>query len=155
MRATSATEHGRFGFDDYIGHLIRFLEKIGPGAHMVAVCQPCVAALVAAAVMAQGDNPAQPRSMTLMAGPIDTRVNPTKVNDLAKSKPIEWFEKNADRHRAPPLRRRRAQGLPGLRAARRLHEHEYRPPREGASGTVREFGEGRGGEGGADQGVLR
>ncbi len=88
-----ATEHGRFGFDDYIGHLIRFLEKMGPGAHMVAVCQPCVAALVAAAVMAQGDNPAQPRSMTLMAGPIDTRVNPTKVNDLAKSKPIEWFEK--------------------------------------------------------------
>jgi polyhydroxyalkanoate depolymerase len=88
-----ATEHGRFGFDDYICHLIRFLEKMGPGAHMVAVCQPCVAALVAAAVMAQGENPAQPRSMTLMAGPIDTRVNPTKVNDLAKSKPIEWFEK--------------------------------------------------------------
>jgi len=58
------------------------------------VCQPCVAALVAAAVMAQGDNPAQPRSMTLMAGPIDTRVNPTKVNELAKGKPIEWFEKN-------------------------------------------------------------
>ena len=85
---------GRFGFDDYIAHLIRFLEKMGPGAHMVAVCQPCVAALVAAAVMAQADNPAQPRSMTLMAGPIDTRVNPTKVNELAKGKPIEWFEKN-------------------------------------------------------------
>ena len=67
---------------------------MGPGAHLVAVCQPCVAALVAAAVMAQGDNPAQPRSMTLMAGPIDTRVNPTKVNELAKGKPIEWFEKN-------------------------------------------------------------
>ena len=61
---------------------------------MVAVCQPCVAALVAAAVMAQNDNPAQPRSMTLMAGPIDTRVNPTKVNELANSKPIDWFEKN-------------------------------------------------------------
>ena len=89
-----ATDEGRFGFDDYTGHLIRFLEKIGPGAHMVAVCQPCVSALVAASVMAQGDNPAQPRSMTLMAGPIDTRVNPTKVNELAKGKPIEWFEKN-------------------------------------------------------------
>jgi polyhydroxyalkanoate depolymerase len=88
------TEAGVFDFDDYITHLIRFLEKIGPGAHMVAVCQPCVAGLVAAAVMAQSDNPAQPRSMTLMAGPIDTRVNPTKVNALAKSKPIDWFEKN-------------------------------------------------------------
>jgi polyhydroxyalkanoate depolymerase len=87
-------EDGRFGFDDYIGHLIRFLEAIGPGAHIMAVCQPCVAVLVAASVMAQSDNPAQPRSMTLMAGPIDTRVNPTKVNELAKSKPIDWFERH-------------------------------------------------------------
>lgn len=85
---------GRFGFDDYVAHLIQFLEAIGPGAHVVAVCQPCVAALVAAAVMAQGGNQAQPRSMTLMAGPIDTRVNPTRVNALANSKPIEWFEQH-------------------------------------------------------------
>ncbi|HEY0726045.1 MAG TPA: polyhydroxyalkanoate depolymerase, partial [Pyrinomonadaceae bacterium] len=89
-----ALKHGHFGFDDYISHLIRFLETIGPGAHIVAVCQPCVAALVSASVMAQADNPAQPRSMTLMAGPIDTRVNPTKVNLLAKSKSIDWFEQN-------------------------------------------------------------
>jgi len=88
------TSQGRFGFDEYIAHLIEFLEAIGPGAHVVAVCQPCVAALVAAAVMAQGGNHAQPHSMTLMAGPIDTRVNPTKVNELANSKPIEWFEQN-------------------------------------------------------------
>jgi poly(3-hydroxybutyrate) depolymerase len=85
---------GAFGFDDYIGHLIHFLEVIGPGAHIVAVCQPCVAVLIAAAVMAQAGNPAQPRSMTLMAGPIDARVNPTKVNKLAEGKPIEWFEQN-------------------------------------------------------------
>jgi poly(3-hydroxybutyrate) depolymerase len=85
---------GRFGFDEYIQHIIDFLETIGPGAHVVAVCQPCVAVLVAAAVMAQDHNPAQPRSMTLMAGPIDTRVNPTKVNELANSKPMEWFEQN-------------------------------------------------------------
>jgi poly(3-hydroxybutyrate) depolymerase len=89
-----ALMHGRFGFDEYIEHLIRFLEAIGPRAHVVAVCQPCVAVLVAAAVMAQDSHAAQPRSMTLMAGPIDTRVNPTKVNDLAKSKSIEWFEQN-------------------------------------------------------------
>jgi polyhydroxyalkanoate depolymerase len=89
-----ALMHGRFGFDEYIEHLIRFLEAIGPRAHIVAVCQPCVAALVAAAVRAQDGHAAQPRSMTLMAGPIDTRVNPTKVNDLAKSKSIEWFEQN-------------------------------------------------------------
>jgi len=72
---------GQFGFDDYIQHLIDFLDTIGPGAHIVAVCQPCVAALVATAVMAQSQHPAQPRSVTLMAGPIDARVNPTKVNE--------------------------------------------------------------------------
>jgi poly(3-hydroxybutyrate) depolymerase len=89
-----ALMHGRFGFDEYIEHLIRFLEAIGPGGHVVAVCQPCVAVLVAAAVMAQSGNAAQPRSMTLMAGPIDCRINPTKVNDLANSKPMSWFEQN-------------------------------------------------------------
>jgi polyhydroxyalkanoate depolymerase len=89
-----AVADGAFNFDSYVEHLIRFLEIIGPGAHVLAVCQPCVQALVAAAVMAEGGHPAQPKSMTLMAGPIDTRVNPTKVNELAKSKPIEWFARN-------------------------------------------------------------
>jgi polyhydroxyalkanoate depolymerase len=87
-------KHGAFGFDEYVAHLIEFLEAIGEGAHVVAVCQPCVAVLAAVAVMAQGDHPAQPRSMTLMAGPIDARVNPTKVNELANSKSIDWFEQN-------------------------------------------------------------
>jgi poly(3-hydroxybutyrate) depolymerase len=89
-----APREGQFGFDDFIAHLIRFLEVMGPGAHVIAVCQPCVAALIAVAVMAEAGNAAQPRSMTLMAGPIDPRVNPTRVNKLAESKPIEWFEQN-------------------------------------------------------------
>lgn len=88
------TSAGIFGFDDYVDHIIQWLRHWGPGAHVVAVCQPCVQVLAAAAVMAEADDPAQPRSMTLMAGPIDTRVNPTKVNELAMTKPIEWFEKN-------------------------------------------------------------
>ena len=90
----AGTEAGRFGFEDYVDHLIRFLEKMGPGAHVVAVCQPCVQVLAATAIMAEAKNPSQPRSMTLMAGPIDTRVNPTKVNELAMGKPIDWFERN-------------------------------------------------------------
>ncbi len=87
-------DDGKFGFDEYIEHVIQFLEHLGPEAHVVAVCQPAVAVLAAVAVMAQHDNRAQPRTMTLMAGPIDTRLSPTKVNVLAKEKPIEWFEKN-------------------------------------------------------------
>jgi poly(3-hydroxybutyrate) depolymerase len=85
---------GRFDFEDFIGHLIGFLEAIGPGAHLVAICQPSVAALAAAAIMAEDGNPARPRSMTLMAGPIDTRINPTKVNQFATSRSLEWFERN-------------------------------------------------------------
>jgi poly(3-hydroxybutyrate) depolymerase len=84
--------HGRFGLDDYTLHLIKFLDRMGPGAHLMAICQPCVAALAATALMAQDNHPAQPRSLTLMAGPIDCRVNPTGVNELACSKPLSWFE---------------------------------------------------------------
>ena len=91
-------KHGPFALDDYIDHMIRFTETIGPGTHVVSVCQPCVAALAATAIMAEDDNPAQPRSLTLMAGPVDCRVNPTGVNTLATSKPIEWFEKNLISH---------------------------------------------------------
>ena len=84
---------GCFGFDEYIEHLIKFLDLMGPGTHVLAVCQPCVAVLAAVAVMAQDGSKAQPRSMTLMAGPIDTRVNPTTVNELANKHPIDWFER--------------------------------------------------------------
>jgi polyhydroxyalkanoate depolymerase len=85
---------GPFGFDDYVDYVIRFLEHLGPESHVMAVCQPCVQALVAVAVMSETKNPALPRSMTLMGGPVDTRVSPTVVNELATSKPISWFEQN-------------------------------------------------------------
>lgn len=98
-----ALAHGAFGLDDYVEHMIRFIDGVhrdtgGQPVHVVAVCQPCVAALAAAAVMAEDNHPAQPRSLTLMAGPVDCRVNPTEVNRLAVTKPIEWFEKNLISH---------------------------------------------------------
>jgi len=85
---------GPFGLDEYVQHVIGFLEHLGPGAHLLAVCQPCVPALAAVALMAMREHVAQPRTMTLMAGPIDCRINPTAVNDLATGKPIEWFERH-------------------------------------------------------------
>lgn len=85
---------GRFGFDEYVAYMIDYIAHIGPGAHVIGVCQPCAALLAAVAVMAEDDHPAQPRSMTLMAGPIDTRVNPTKVNQLATKHALSWFERN-------------------------------------------------------------
>jgi polyhydroxyalkanoate depolymerase len=85
---------GRFGLDEYTQHIIDFLHVIGPGAHLIAVCQPCVQALAATALMSEDDDPARPRSLTLMAGPVDGRINPTEVNCLAVQNPIEWFERN-------------------------------------------------------------
>jgi polyhydroxyalkanoate depolymerase len=85
---------GRFGFEDYVDYLIRFLEHLGPGAHVIAVCQPCVQAVAATAVMAEQKHPCEPKSLTLMAGPIDCRINPTTVNNLATEHPIEWFRDN-------------------------------------------------------------
>ncbi|SMC70667.1 polyhydroxyalkanoate depolymerase [Rhizobium sp. RU36D] len=83
---------GRFGMDDYVDYVIRFLEEIGPGAHILAVCQPCVQSLAAVAIMSEQRHPATPRTMTLMAGPIDPRESPTAVNELAVSKSLAWFE---------------------------------------------------------------
>lgn len=105
---------GAFALDDYIDHMIRFIQTIGPGTHVVAVCQPCVAALAATALMAEDDDPAQPRSLTLMAGPVDCRVNPTGVNVLATSKPIEWFEKNLISKVPPPHFGRGRRVYPGF-----------------------------------------
>jgi poly(3-hydroxybutyrate) depolymerase len=87
-------DKGRFGLDDYTAHLIDFLGQLGPRPHMVAICQPSVSALAAAAIMCEDNHPSRPATLTLMAGPIDTRIQPTKVNDFAKSKPINWFEDN-------------------------------------------------------------
>jgi poly(3-hydroxybutyrate) depolymerase len=87
-------QEGTFGFEDFVQQIIDFLRFLGPGSHLVAVCQPTVPALAAVALMAQDNDPAQPASLTLMAGPIDTRISPTKVNEFATSKPIEWFREN-------------------------------------------------------------
>ncbi|MFT3973639.1 MAG: polyhydroxyalkanoate depolymerase [Amaricoccus sp.] len=85
-------EAGDFGIEDYIAYLIRFLEAMGRRGHILAVCQPCVQALAAVAVMSQDKHPLTPLSMTLMAGPIDVRESPTMVNELASSKPMSWFK---------------------------------------------------------------
>ncbi|MGY4829513.1 polyhydroxyalkanoate depolymerase [Sphaerotilaceae bacterium SBD11-9] len=85
---------GRFGLDEYTEHLIDFLGVIGPGAHLMAICQPCVSALSAVALMSEDNHIATPASLTLMAGPIDCRISPTEVNKLAMTKGIDWFENN-------------------------------------------------------------
>ncbi|MEX3010878.1 polyhydroxyalkanoate depolymerase [Hoeflea sp. TYP-13] len=85
---------GAFDLDDYIDYIIEMLHHLGENTHVMAVCQPSVPVLAAVAVMEKRGDPFAPRSMTLMGGPIDTRINPTAVNALAETKPIEWFRDN-------------------------------------------------------------
>jgi poly(3-hydroxybutyrate) depolymerase len=87
-------DSGRFDLDDYIDYLVAFLDHIGPGTHMLAVCQPAVPCYAAAALMGQDRHPCRPRTLTLMGGPIDTRKAPTAVNILATQRPFAWFERN-------------------------------------------------------------
>ncbi len=87
-------EHGSFDLDDYVDYLVAFLEKIGPGAHMLAVCQPSVPSYAAACLMSADNHPCRPRTLTMMGGPIDTREAPTAVNTLATERPHAWFEQN-------------------------------------------------------------
>jgi poly(3-hydroxybutyrate) depolymerase len=84
-------EHGPFGLDEFVDHVVEFLQLLGPRSHVLAVCQPCVPVLAAAALLAEDRNIAQPASMTLIAGPVDVDVSPTRVNALARSGPPGWF----------------------------------------------------------------
>jgi len=85
---------GLFDLDDYVDYLIEFLEHIGPGAHMLAVCQPSVPCYAAATVMSANKNPCRPKTLTMMGGPIDTREAPTAVNTLSTERPHSWFQQN-------------------------------------------------------------
>ncbi len=86
--------YGQFDLDDYIDLVASFIRELGPDVHLLAVCQPSVPVLAAVSLLAAEGAAEQPRSMTLMGGPIDTRRNPTVVNQLATSRPLSWFERN-------------------------------------------------------------
>lgn len=85
---------GDFGLDDYIDYIIDFISHIGPNTHVLAVCQPVVAALAATAIMAEDGHPSAPRSLALMSGPIDARIDPTAPCKLATKHKLSWFKTN-------------------------------------------------------------
>lgn len=82
---------GRFNLDDYVDYVMDFIRELGPDVHVIAVCQPAVPVLAASSLLASMNDPAQPLSMTLMGGPIDTRVSKTAVTELAEQRPLSWF----------------------------------------------------------------
>ncbi len=84
---------GAFHLDDYIEYVQEFIRHIGPETHVISVCQPTVPVLAAVSLMASRGEPL-PRTMTMMGGPIDARLSPTAVNNLAMNKSHSWFENN-------------------------------------------------------------
>jgi poly(3-hydroxybutyrate) depolymerase len=85
---------GIFDLDDYIDYLIEFIRYFRGDVHVVAVCQPTVPVFAAVALMEAVRDRCVPRSMVLMAGPIDARVSPTEVNRFAEGRTLDWFEQN-------------------------------------------------------------
>ncbi len=84
---------GPFHLNDYVNYVQEFIRHIGPEVNVISVCQPTVPVLAAISLMASRGEPT-PRTMTMMGGPIDARKSPTSVNNLATTKPFEWFENN-------------------------------------------------------------
>lgn len=99
-REVAVTE-GRFDFHDYIDHIRQMLAAVGPGTHIVAVCQPGPAVLAATALMNEDKDPSRPASITLMGSPIDARLAPTAPTALAQERPFAWFASNMI-HTVPP-----------------------------------------------------
>jgi poly(3-hydroxybutyrate) depolymerase len=85
---------GRFDLDDYMDHVRKMISHVGPGAHVLAVCQPGPPVLAAISMMAEDDDPNRPASMTFMGSPIDARRSPTVPNELAEEKSFDWFQEN-------------------------------------------------------------
>ena len=83
---------GDFGLDDYVAYLIAFMEQLGPGTHMVATCQAAPPALMAAAILAKRSPELVPASLTLMAGPMDTRINPGIINKVTDRLPLKLLK---------------------------------------------------------------
>lgn len=108
-------EAGDFGLDDYIAYLVEFIEVLGPGTHLVATCQAAPPAMVAAAILAKRNPELVPASLTLMAGPVDTRVNPVIINKVTNVVPLELMRKT-NIHKIP-------RGFPG--SGRRVYPGFY------------------------------
>lgn len=83
---------GVFDLDTYIDYLIEIFRKLDRELHIVAFSQSTVPALAATALLAQAAERYEPRSLTLVAGPLDTRVNTTPAQQFAAHHARTWYE---------------------------------------------------------------
>ena len=146
---------GRFGLEDYTDHLITFLDKIGPRSHMVAICQPSVSALAAAAVMSEDNHPAAPGDADPDGRP-DRHPDPADQGQRIRQEQADQMVRGEpDQLRAGAVQGRVPAGLSRLRAAHRLRVDEPRAPHQAAHRSRQSSGQGREGEGRNHQDLLR
>jgi poly(3-hydroxybutyrate) depolymerase len=126
---------GPFHLDDYVDYVREWITLLSPDLHVISVCQPTVPVLAAVALMAANGGP-QPRSMTMMGGPIDARRSPTAVNNLAQKEAVLLVRAEPDRARAAEISRLHASRLPGIPAAYGIRGDESGPPPHRALGLL-------------------
>ena len=146
---------GRFGLEDYTDHLITFMDKIGPRAHMVAICQPSVSALAAAAVMSETEPPRPPGDADADGRP-DRHAHPADQGQRVRQEQADQMvRRESDQLRAGAVQGRVPAGLSRLRAAHRVRVDESRAPHQAAHGPRPSHRQGREGQGRDHQDVLR
>ncbi len=85
---------GEMHLDDFVDDVIDSITHCGANTHVLAICQPVVPVMMALAVMSKAKDEHIPLTATMIAGPIDTSVNPSAINDYASTRDFEWFENN-------------------------------------------------------------
>jgi len=89
---------GRFDLDDYIDYVMEMMHHFQGDVHVIGVCQPSVPVLAAISRLEADNDVHAPWSMTLIGGPIDTRINPTAVNKVAEARTLDWFRNTVITH---------------------------------------------------------
>ncbi len=87
-------DHGPFSFVDNIDYVVRMVSAIGPNLNVIGLCQSAVPTFAAVSSIHRSKHPLSPRSVILMAGPIDPLANPTRVVGLLRQHPLDWFREN-------------------------------------------------------------
>ena len=105
---------GRFDLDDYIAYVKDYIGALGPDVHVIAVCQPAPAVLAAVALLAADNDPAQPRSMTLMGGPGRRAHRAHRADEARRRELAGMVRARAHDARAAMVRGRRARSVPGF-----------------------------------------
>lgn len=93
-RAVPVSE-GKFDVENYTQYLMDYITELGPDTHIISICQPAPLTLAATALVAEDNPAAQPRTLTLIGGPIDPAAAPTDVTVFGNKTSLEDLERHA------------------------------------------------------------